>query len=118
MVANSSIQDKDLPRKIQKILEGGKGGGTPHQTFCSSQWNLVLQIGVLCSRAENNFNISEPTYPSQLCPNNAMSVTRPTNSVLLIRRERGEFRSTVSLNFNSRSRINARNYDLTQTSTN
>ena len=67
-------------------------------------------MGVLCSRAENNFSISEPTYPSQLCPNNAMSVTRRTNSVLLIGRERGEFESTVSLNFNSESRINARNY--------
>ena len=36
MVANSGIQDKDLHRKIQKILEGRKDGGTPHQTFCSS----------------------------------------------------------------------------------
>ena len=117
-MANSSIQDKDLHRKIQKILEGRKGGGTPHQTFCSSYWNIVLQMGVLCSHAENNFNISEPTYPSQLCPNNATSVTRRTNSVLLIGRERGELGSTVSLNFNSGSRINARNYDLAQTFTN
>ena len=75
-------------------------------------------MGVLSSRAENNLNISEPTYLSQLRPNNAMSVTRRTNSVLLIGLERREFGSAVRLNFNSGSRINGRYYDLTQTSTN